>query len=134
MLKAYWIPTAIFYILPSIFLLIAAKEQNNLLSTIVWLVPVPCVLFSMGALIAPYFGPKILERKYLSFVMAIICQLFSILIFIISQSILSGKIDSFSLSFSFSVLLPVFFFYSLLPALLGGLIFIFICEKINTGH
>ena len=132
MLKAYWIPTAIFYILPSIWLLIAAKELHNLGTVLFWIVPVPCALFGVGALVAPYFGPRILEKKHLSIVMAMICQLSAILLFITSQWIVSERIPSF---FYFLISLPIFFLYSLLPTMLGAVFFARNCTLLkNTKH
>lgn len=126
MFNAYWIPTFIFYVLPSLMLSMAFYDQLDFWACIAWLVSVPCALFGMGALIAPHFGPKVLENKYLALHMAIICQLFSIFVFIASQMIMSGKIDLAS----FFMFVVLFFLYSLLPAMFGALLFVGSCEKI----
>lgn len=125
MFNAYWIPAFIFYILPSLMLSMAFYDKLDIWSFIVWLVSVPCALFGMGALVAPHFGPKVLENKYLALLMAVICQLFSIVVFMASQMIMSGKIDLSSF-----FMLVVFFLYSLLPAMFGALLFVGGCEKI----
>lgn len=127
MFESYWFPVFLFYILPVIFLFTISFNSDSLIELLVWLLGFTGALFSIGAIVAPYFGPKILKQRSLAFLMALVCHIASLIIFIIVLNVFSKK----SIFDTLGLLFPLFFIYGLLPAMFGGFLFIGSCERLE---
>src|SRR5687767_4097271 len=95
MLRAYWLPLLLFFVLPCSGILFAV-ENPSLAEVAVFLLPFPITIFVSGYVLAPYFGPKTIKHKYQSFLMAGICLLIALVVFLGAN----GGISSEPLSFS----------------------------------
>jgi hypothetical protein len=126
MFRAYLLPVVLFFILPNAVLLSLANSVT--ISEVAKnMLPFPIALFITGYLIAPYFGPKVVQTKYLSFLMATVCLFVALAIYLLALS--APDFTGFKLIFT---LYTTFAVFGIFPALLGGIFYIGACERENT--
>ena len=126
MFKAYWFPVTLFYVFPSI-VVFSIKLPFNWFEFLKFACPFILAIFIMGYLLAPLIGPKVEKNKVWSLIMALICSLFGLAVFIVSLIAPNFSELHFSLT-----ILVAFFVASIFPVFLGSILFIGACEKLKA--
>jgi hypothetical protein len=126
MFGAYWLPVVLFFVLPNAVLLSLA-DSVTITEVAQNMLPFPLALFITGYLISPYFGPKVMQKKSLSFLMATVCLLVALAIYVLALS--APDFTGFKLIFP---LYTTFVIFGIFPVLIGGIFYIGACEHENT--
>ena len=130
MFTAFSVPTVLFIVLPlAIVALLGSGPARHGLSVLTLLAAILVPLYATGFVLAPWAGRRIPDAKAPAFLMAAAAALSPVVLFLFVVAV-RGELGS-----SFGAVL-FFAFFALPASMLGALLFIGRCQRLNavTSH